>query len=524
MLLQMCVIAVVVLAGSALAAWFIDRDLDRQYEQRALAVARTVAADPGLGDLVARHDQPSVQQIALRQAKATGALFVVVTDARGIRLAHPDPQMIGKPVSTDPFEALSGKDVAAIQRGTLGLSARGKVPLRDSSGAIVGEVSVGFDAREIHRSLLHALTFATPYVVGALALGMAGSVLLARLLKRRTLGLEPSELADLVREREAVLYGVSDGVLAVDANGKVTMCNDEASRLLGVDLLPGTPTSELALPARLRTVLGGNCPDTVLAVAGTKVVVASHRPVSSNGRDLGGVLTLRDRTDVEQLTSELHDVRYLTTTLRAQQHEFANRMHTVLGLLESNAESETLHYLRTVTNFVHADEASDAPPVQSATIRALIAAKRSRAGELGVTLDISEQSNVPQRLVAPVEVVTILGNLVDNALDAAHGSTRRPAHVEVDLVVEQAALVISVANTGDGVSPDQAETIFTEGVSTRGSDRGLGLAICRKTAALLGGDVTLADTGHDKGYTVFVARLPEALERDTQELTPTTPL
>src|SRR5207249_310418 len=122
---------------------------------------------------------------------------------------------------------------------TLGLSARGKVPLRDSTGTIVGEVSVGFSADDIRTSLLDLLGAALPFAAGALLLGVAGAALLTRMLKRGTFGLEPAELADLVREREAVLHGISDGVLAVDADRRVTMCNDEANRLLGTVVRSG---------------------------------------------------------------------------------------------------------------------------------------------------------------------------------------------------------------------------------------------------------------------------------------------
>jgi two-component system CitB family sensor kinase len=294
------------------------------------------------------------------------------------------------------------------------------------------------------------------------------------------------------------------------------MCNDEAIRLLGTPVQPGVSLSALELPPRLRSALDGDKADNVVTVAGNRVLVANHRPVHRDGSNLGSVLTLRDRTDLEQLTSELDAVRSLTGALRAQRHEFANRMHTVLGLLQTNARADALEYLRAVTQFNSVDSISESPAVRSATIRSFMAAKTARAAELGVSLTLSEASWVPQRLIAPVEVVTVLGNLVDNALDAAHASTRRPAAVEVDLLSDGTQLVISVANTGDGVSPEQTEAIFVEGISTRGTDRGLGLAIARQTARVLGGEVALTSPGCDGTETVFVAHLPDVLDGGTQ--------
>jgi two-component system, CitB family, sensor kinase len=512
LLLQIAVVSALVLIGFGLVAWLLHGNLESQYKQRALAVARAVAADPGLGDQVRAGNQPAVQQTALGQSVATKALFVVVTDARGIRLAHPDTALIGKPVSTDPSEALSGKEVSVIQTGTLGASARGKVPLRDSTGAIVGEVSVGFGVGEIRTSLLHLLALAMPFAAGGLLLGVAGAALLTRMLKRRSFGLEPAELADLVREREAVLHGISDGVLAVDADRRVTMCNDEANRLLGTEVRSGMAVTDLALPPRVQAVLETDTADDMVTVAGTRVLVVNHRPVTRDGTNLGSVLTVRDRTDLERLTSELDAVRSMTAALRAQRHEFANRMHTVIGLLQTNAHGDALDYLRSVTQFAGATEMSESPAVQSATIRAFMAAKTARAAELGVSLELSEHSWVPHHLIAPVEVITVLGNMVDNALDAAHDSTRRPATVVVDLLADGRELVISVANSGDGVTPDQTEAIFLDGISTRGPDRGLGLAIARQTARFLGGDLQITNPGLGATATVFVARLPDVLE------------
>jgi two-component system CitB family sensor kinase len=512
MFLQIAVVVGLVVVGFGLVSWLLEHNLELQYKQRALAVARSVAADPGLGDLVRAKDQPAVQQIASRQQQSTHALFVVVTDERGIRLSHPDPSLIGKQVSTDPTQALSGKEVVSLERGTLGLSARGKVPLRDSAGRIVGEVSVGFDAQDIRNSLIDLLALALPCALGAVLVGAGAAGLLTRLLKRRTFGLEPAELADLVREREAVLYGIGDGVLAVDANHCVTMCNDEAIRLLDTSIEPGTEVSRLDLPPGLLKLFDEQVGHRVLTVVGTRVLVANHRPVTRDGVGLGSVVTLRDRTDVEQLTSELAAVRSMAGALRAQRHEFANRMHTVLGLLQTGARDDALEYLRLVTQFTGGDDISASPAVRSATIRSFMAAKTARAAELGVSLTLSEETWVPHRLIAPVEVITVLGNLVDNALDAAHASTHRPAEVEVDLLSDGAALVISVSNTGEGVLPHNIETIFVQGVSTRGDERGLGLAIARQTAETVGGSIEVTNCGGGGANTVFVATLPNVLE------------
>jgi len=522
LLLQVGILLAVVGLGFALEAWQLDRSLEQRFQQRALDVARTLSTQPGLAQAVVARDQPEVQRRALAVQKATGALFVVITDDAGIRLAHPNPDEIGKVVSTSPDQVLQGHEVSNIQRGTLGLSARGKVPLRTPNGTIVGEVSVGFDASDISAALVRLLRTTALFLGGALLLGVGGTGLLTRLLKRRTFGLEPSDLAELVREREAVLFGVSDGVIALDDAGVVTMANSEALRLIGLPLRPGDRLLAQDLPVALRRALDGGTGETAVAVVGDRILVVTHRAVHHAARPLGSVITVFDRTEVENLTDELDAVRMMTQALRAQRHEFANRLHTVHGLLHCGgpgrsrdaaaaAATDAAEYVDALLGAPDVLVADDSDAIAPATIRAYLAGKIAEATELGVELVLAEGSWVPRKLAAPVEVITVLGNLVNNALEAAHEAPVRPARVEVDLLADGDDLVISVANTGAGIPPDLVAGIFSDGVSSRGPERGLGLSIVRSTAESLGGTVTVTHPGGDGALTVFVARLPQVL-------------
>src|SRR6266545_1871430 len=402
-----------------------------------------------IGNAAARHDPEHVVQARAEAVRArTGALFVVVTDRTGLRLSHPNPDLLGQPVSTDPSAALSGREVVIVERGTLGRSARAKVPLRDGTGAVVGEVSVGFATDEIRGEVVQRL--------GLVAL-FAGA---------------------------ALLLGIGEGVLAVDAAGRVSVCNREASRLLGVDVAPGTPVAELDLPPRLRAALDADSPaDNVIALAGERVLVANYRGVRRDGRDLGGVLTLRDRTDLETLTRELDSVRALTKALRAQRHEFANRLHTIAGLLQIGHHREAVEYLHTLSTGSVTALGPGTDAVKDPYLQAFVAAKTAEAAEKGVRLELGETSWVPGRVVAPVEVTTVVGNLVDNALEAARLGARRPAWVELSLLADGDTLHVSVLDSGDGVPDELREEIFQAGVSTRdGDDHGLGLALAQRGA------------------------------------------
>lgn len=383
------------------------------------------------------------------------------------------------------------------------------MPLRTADQTIVGEISVGFDANDISSALL----WETALFLGvALLTGVGASLLLTRLLKRRTFGLEPSDLAELVREREAVLFGVSEGVIALDPHGVVTMANTEAHRLVDEHLQHGDALLDLDLPEPLHRALANRSGATSVVAVGDRVLVVTHRPVEYDGRALGSVITVFDRTEVENLTGELNAVRLMTQALRAQRHEFANRMHTVHGLLHAAEPSDAIEYVDALLDAPDVLVADDSDAIAPATIRAFLAGKMAEATEVGVELELAEDSWVPRKLASPVEVITVLGNLVNNALEAAHEAVSRPASVVIDLLAHDDDLVISVANTGNGIPPDRLARVFTDGVTSRGQDRGLGLAIVRSTAQSLGGTVEITHPGGDGAMTVFVAQLPNVLQ------------
>ncbi|MEB3368909.1 sensor histidine kinase [Saccharopolyspora mangrovi] len=515
LLLQIGLITLVTTIGFFLVASLLDRHLVDQYGQRALTAARVLATDAELANAVAAGDLPRVHTQAERARAASGALFVVITDRNGIRLSHPNPAEVGEPVSTDPRWVLAGHEVVDVQRGTLGVSARGKVPLRAPSGEILGQVSIGFDAEEINTALLRLIGTAAAFTGGALLVGIAGAAWLTRVLKRRTLGLEPQELAELVRQREAVLYGIDEGVLAVDASGEVSVRNREAEKLLGAPLEVGTPTAELDIPTRLRELLvSGRQADNVITLSGQRVLVANHRPVLRGDVELGSVLTLRDRTDLESLNRELDKVRSVTNTLRAQRHEFTNRLHTLSGLLQTGRNEEAVEYVQALTHGEVTGLGPAAEAVRDPYLVAFLSAKKSVAAEKGVSLELAETSWVPTALRAPVEVMTVVGNLVDNAVDAARVGAARPARVEVDLLADGTALHVSVLDSGDGVAEEAREEIFAEGVSSkRSGGSGLGLALSRQAARSLGGEVRLAGPAGQPGA-LFVAVMPDALEEE----------
>ncbi|MFF0490776.1 ATP-binding protein [Nocardia sp. NPDC004068] len=531
-LLQVVLVALTLGIAFGVFAYVGEQRLSGEYGQRALAIARTVAADPavraetaGYSSAIAVGPESAaelaggpLQRFAEQTRTRTGALYVVVTDDAGIRLAHPDIGRLGERVSTDPSAALGGAEVVISERGTLGESVRAKVPVLGPDGErVVGEVSVGISTAAVREQLMRDLRRGAVFAAVALLAGVAGSLLLARRWHGLTLGLQPAELAELVREQDAVLHGIGEGVVAVDNRWRTTVVNDEARRLLGVDAVSGRAVDEIGLTERTLEVFRAAEERPVPAAVGDRLVVLTARRVTRDGRPLGAVLSVRDRTDVETLTRQLDAVRSLSTVLRAQRHEFANRLHLLSGLLHTDRPAEATRYV---------DELLGSGPLGAALpgmdtlrdpyLQAFLAAKAAHARESDVTLRLGPNTWVDANLVAPVEVTTVMGNLLDNAIEAARGAGERI--VEIELVQEGTTLHLAVADSGGGVPPESRAAIFAEGVSTKPGDgvpggRGVGLALARQTARAVGGDVVLAESGGGEGLggAEFLARLPGVL-------------
>lgn len=511
---QLAILVGTLVVGFLLTSALVRSLLITQFEERALAIARSVAVEAGVADAVL-HDDPTgmVQERAEAARRSTQALFVVITDDLGIRLSHPDPERIGEEVSTDPSEALSGETVVAVEKGTLGWSARAKVPLRTPAGQIVGEVSVGISISEITSRLLNLLPSVGLYLGLALAVGIAASLLLARRLKRQTFGLELGEIAGLLQEREATLYGIREGVIAVDPDGRVSLINDEARRLisLGHDDV-GQPLRGLLPPGRLMDVLtGAEAGSDQVVITAQYCLVINRMPVKFQGRDLGAVITLSDRTEQENLLRELDSVRGLTDALRAQQHEYDNRVHGLTGLVELGRFDEAVTYANELS--MNQSDLGERlrERIDSPQIVGLLVAKSIVAAERGVRLTISDDSALAADDVDPRTLLTIVGNVVDNAIDAATSIPNASASVDVRLLADDDGTVtFAVTDSGPGIPTDQRTRIFTDGYSTKlpagRRRRGLGLALVQRTVTALGGTIHVDDG--DRGGARFTITVP----------------
>ena len=545
LLLQLGVVALVVLLSSAVHAWLSYDRLGREAENQALTLARTVASDPSVRAQVqsisALPAAPPAAELLAGPLMAaaegartrTGALFVVITDETGIRLAHPDAERLGEKVSTDPSDALAGREVTTRNTGTLGPSAGAKVPVyAPDSSAVVGEVSVGYSTETISQSLARDIIPIAVTAAGALLAGVLASFLLRRRLQRLTLGLEPEEISTLVHDQVAVLQGVDDGVIGVSADGRVSVFNAAAQRLLGVPDLAGTAWAAAPVPEQLKALTRADAAEgeAVELVAGGRVLVVSARKALHGREDLGWVVMLRDRTELQQLTRQLDAVGTMSAALRAQRHEFANQLHTIAGFMSIGEPQQAQDYLAKLAGTGPlAFPVDQAELLQDPYLQAFLGAKGVEADERGVSLRLGPESVVRGHVTEPQDVTTVLGNLIDNAVNAAVAGSAAERWVEVEVLDEPGinggagTLHIVVADSGDGLgvgmTAAEAEGVFAEGYTTSvrparpGGGQGLGLALSRQLARRRGGDVRVLEAGSPGGPgAVFVATLPGTTE------------
>ncbi|WP_394685638.1 ATP-binding protein [uncultured Microbacterium sp.] len=522
LLVQIATQLVVVAVCTAVFAWLGVQQLRAEADSSALNIARSVAEAPDVRERVAQYSEDpgtpdaaslrggALQRYAAEVTARTQGLFVVITDDHGIRLAHPDPNRLGEVVSTSFADALAGREVVTWETGTLGESARAKVPVYPPGGGTpVGEVSVGFERASVFDDLPALIGGIAVAVALAVAIGTLVALLMRRRLERLTLGVQPEELVSLVQTQTAVLESADEGVLALDDAGVVRVCTPSAERLLGIADAVGRRLDELGLPPAVVAALSGSGSSSGLPL-GDRVVFLDVRPVRRGTRTLGRVATLRDRTDVIALSGRLDSVRAMGDALRVQRHENANRLHAAVGLLDAGRTEEARSFLADLVDRGSVDWA--VPGIElvgDPMLQSFLGAKALSARERGVALRVADDTFSTASIDDVEDVVAVLGNLIDNAVTAA-ASAPEPRGIEVSVLDDADAVVLTVADTGPGIT--DVEAIFAPREREDDPDAvhglGIGLPLSREFARRRGGEVWVVDTGGVGHGAVVAARLP----------------
>jgi sensor histidine kinase regulating citrate/malate metabolism len=525
LVLQLLIVMAVLVGVVAISLAQSAAAFERIEGRRALSAAEALGSNPAVRALLPSAEPrggAALSAVAESVRTVSGSAQVALARIDRTVVASSDPGLLGNPLELGASRVMEGRAWTGVVGGTAAPVLSAHVPVLDDSGTMIGIASISRNYPSTWERLGDAVPNLLTYLGVASVLGVAGSLLLSRRVKRQTLGMEPSEISGLVENREAMLHGLKEGVVALDLHGRITVANDSARALLGLPAdCVGKALSGLPVEPALKDVLTGEQPgQDQMVLVGERLVVLNRVPIRSRGRVMGSVATLRDRTELSSLERELGATRTATDTLRAQAHEFANQLHVISGLIQIGEYDSVVQFVNGVT--VDRTRLNDdvTSRIEDPALAALLIAKSSLAAERGVPLQLDPASSLsPVGDELSRDLTTVVGNLVDNALDAVTGA----AAASVRVLVEDHGddVMVTVRDTGPGIDGEAAEEIFRQGFSTKlpgpAGGRGFGLALSRVVCRRSGGELTVANDGG----AVFTAQLKKTPQQSAPQKTST---
>lgn len=478
LILQLVVFTVMAVVAGILFVLDERREADDATGREVTEIADTFAQFPEVARGIAMSDAGGDLRVRAEEVRtSTGVDFVVVMGMDEIRLTHPTPEEIGRPYTGHTQPARAGETFTETYTGSLGPSIRAVAPVYDEADDLVGFVSVGVTRTRIWQEFVAGLPTILGVVAAGVAVSAAGAYLIARRFRRQTLGLDPRQLRTLYEHHDAVLHSIGEGLLVLDTGSptpRIEVVNDEARRLL--DLHRTDPVPFDALPATLRDAVTRHDVRDEIHVTEDRVLLVNSDAVRWNGRTLGTVVALRDHTELRGVLGELDAVKSLAESLRAQAHESANRLHTIITMVELGRTTEAVAFATDELAMSQALIDRLTSSVREPALVALLLGKTADASDRGVGLTITEDTALESAPpLSTRELVTLVGNLVDNAIDAAR--TSEEPWVEVGIRQDEATMIIEVADSGPGMSAQTLARATARGYSTKSDHHGLGLAL-----------------------------------------------
>lgn len=485
-----------------------------QAEQLAVQTARTISYMPPIKASVALSASQNEEQAVLEQMKEqVRAHAIFISNRKGKVLVHTNHEDVGKTISVSEGRStlLFGGTSISTDDSNGETVVRGSAPImKETEGheEIIGTVTVEFLKKEIDQATAHQLLKLSYIALLVLLPGIFGAIFLTKSIRKDTLGLEPHEIASLYREREAMLLAIKEGIIAFDQKGAITMMNTSAEHMLRVSSkLPlhidqVLPNAKLLLYLKAETI-----EPNIETVVNDKTYVLNVKKVMQDHRVFGGIVSFREKTELTKLLDTLTEVSQYSEDLRAQTHEFSNKLYAILGLLELKQVDEAIELIKEEYHLQNRQHDLLMKQIRSPKIQAILLGKLGKASEKKVHFHIDENSSL-EPLPAHLSLshfITIIGNLVDNAFEAVLNKEKR----EVDLFITDIGfdIIIEVSDSGDGVNEEEMSQIFTRGHSSKGEGRGYGLANVKEVLDELGGWIEVAN--QKEGGAIFTVYIPK---------------
>lgn len=508
-----CIVVLISLViTSILIGNTVKNSIHKTAEEKAEAVSRTTAQSnivkSGLKD---KSKEQQIQHYTSEIKSVTDVSFIVVMDMNSIRKSHPNSDLIGKKFQGgDESPALKGKEIITESKGTLGKSLRSFTPIYDN-GKQIGLVAVGIPIETVNEAFASGMRDIFIGLIIGMFFGIMGAYLLARYIKKILHGLEPAIIAKRLEERNTMLQSVHEGIVAVDKEGKINLINKSATQIFkkaGLAENPiGLKINEYLDSTQLHNVveLGRPEVDEEQNINGVKILV-NRVPLYVNNQIVGAISTFRDKTEMSRLSEQLVGVKTYAETLRAQSHEFSNRLHVIMGMLQMENYEEVKQYIREIVSFSVQENVNIATQIKDAALAGFLIGKLSLAREKNIELTIHINEIVPEPHDNQLthEIITVIGNLIDNSIDALVNQNSKI--IKVKLNYTQQKLKIDITDSGEGLSSHMQQKMFEKGYSTKGDNRGYGLYLINESVKKLNGSINV-DNDSD-GYTKFIVEIP----------------
>lgn len=500
--------------------WSIS-NIQKEVETNMMNTAYMIAKAPNVIEgLKLKSEKNIIQPYIINVLNSTSEIdLIVVADMNRIRYAHPVKERIG-------YEVVGGDDVRVVETGdsyisvatgTLGQAVRAFVPIYDETGQQLGYVIAGTLTQSIDKTKeqIMVTTFLSAFL--GLFLGSIGAIFLSGNIKRVLLGLEPEEISKMYVEKKSILDTIHEGIIAIDENSNITLINDSALKLLGINEknIVGRHVEEVVPNTRLQHVLETGIAEYDREQSLNNTVIITNRvPINDGEKRVGAIATFRDKTMVIKLAEELTGVKQIVGGLRANTHEFMNKLHVISGLIELGELEEAKKYIINVKNGQQQIINLIINKIKDPTVAGLLIGKLSRAKELGIRMIIEEDSLLEKRTdkIDNNRLLTIIGNLAENAMDAVNSRSDDPRQINVKIKETKNKIEILVQDTGIGIKSENLDLIFNRGFSTKKGNRGIGLALIKETVENLNGNIEVIS--HIDEGTKFIVTIPKEEKND----------
>ncbi|QZY54179.1 ATP-binding protein [Crassaminicella profunda] len=492
--------------------WSLDH-IQEKVEGNIKNVAMILSNSPDIKKSLNERDATKIQNHAKEiLSRLDGVDIITIADMNGIRYAHPNQERIGKGfVGGDEVKVIKeGVSYVSQAKGTLGVSIRAFEPIvyKDEQ---IGFVMAGVLYEDIQKFRRHAFLTMCGFTLFGIFLGILGAFIIAKRIRDSLLGLEPDEIVYLYRENRAMLKSIREGIIAIDANGRITLVNDYAIKILNINnpnvigehVLDVFPTSRL-----LEVLKSGEREYNEEQIINDTIILTNRVPIKDGDEIIGAMASFNDRTKIKRLAEEITGVRQIIQALRANTHEFMNKLHVILGLIELNEINEVRKYIKGVVKEQEQIRFFLMKKIKNPTISAIILGKLNRAKELKINMEVAPNSYLEKHYknIQNENLVTIIGNLLDNAMEAI---MKKGKDGEIYLRIEDidGVIEIEVDDNGIGIKQENIENIFKRGFTTKKEEGGTGLFLVEKSINQLNGQV-FVDSKFKEGTNILV-RIPK---------------